>query len=95
MAIQSKLDLRSPGRKLHVGVILMGGETEILDVAPIDLVNAMTSKFNKDFPDDVFSAEAKKQSIDVEFHWVNETGNPAELSAGIKLLPTVCIRPVQ
>ena len=32
----------------------------------------------------------KKQALDFKFHWVNENGDDAKLTAGIILKPTVC-----
>lgn len=88
MAINT-VDLRAPNRTLHVGVILPGGETEILDVAPIDYLSALTHRFIKDVPDELFSAEQKKEAIDVEFHYVTEKGEPARMTAGMRLMATV------
>lgn len=84
-----QLDLHAPPRKVHAGVILMGGETEILDVAPIDLLNALTAKWNDVLPTEMVPDAARKEIMDIEFHWVNESGKPADLTAGIKMMPTV------
>lgn len=89
MAIQNKADLFSAGRTIHAGIILFGGETELLDIAPIDFFNAITTKFTKFVPEQVMPDEMRKQSLDVQFHWVNETGNPAALTADMKVLPSV------
>lgn len=79
------LDLSNPGRKIHAGIILMG-ETEILDVAPIDFLHALSKKFIQALP---LSDEVKAKALDMEFHWVTEKGEPASLTAGISLNATV------
>jgi hypothetical protein len=64
--------------------------TEILDVAPIDLLNGAAKEFTSELPDDLLAPELKAQAIDFEYHWVTETGvAPALLTSGIKMLPTV------
>ncbi|KAK7192103.1 hypothetical protein DPSP01_009765 [Paraphaeosphaeria sporulosa] len=78
------LDLSNPGRRIHVGIILMG-ETEILDVAPIDFLHALSPKFIHAMP---ISDELKAKALDMEFHWVTEKGEPASLTAGISLNAT-------
>jgi hypothetical protein len=37
-------------------------ETEILDIAPIDLLNGASKKFTGDLPDTLVSPELKKQA---------------------------------
>jgi hypothetical protein len=78
--------LSDPGRPIEAGVILMG-ETEILDVAPIDLLNGISKKFVNAFP---LSDELKAKAVDINFHWVTENGNPAKLTANMTLEATVC-----
>lgn len=65
--------------------------TELLDVAPVDLFNCITKEFLADFPDEAITQEEKKKALDIQFHWVNEGGKPAKLSAGMTVLPTVGI----
>ncbi|KAH7108655.1 class I glutamine amidotransferase-like protein [Dendryphion nanum] len=79
--------LRNPSRVLHVGVILMGGETEIIDVMPIDMLHGMGKKFIGDFSE-MFGKALVDQAFDMEFHWVNEKGNTARLTSNIKLEAT-------
>ena len=55
-------------------------------MAPIDLLNGLTPKFINTLP---VPDSIKKQAIDFEFHWVNEDGEEAKLTAGITLKPTV------
>ncbi|KAF2171013.1 hypothetical protein M409DRAFT_18985 [Zasmidium cellare ATCC 36951] len=81
----AKIDLRNPGRPIHAGIILMGGVTEILDTAPIDLLHGLTKSFMEQLP---LPDELKKQAIDVDFHWVNEKGTPASMTSGITLQTT-------
>ena len=79
------IDLSNPGRTIRAGVILMG-ETEILDVAPIDFLHGLNKKFGSLLP---FSDELKAQLLDIEFHWVNEKGDTAKLTSGISMNATV------
>lgn len=65
-----------------------------MDLAPIDLLNGMTKKFVADFPTEAVAQEIKDQALDIEFHWVNETGNTASLTSGITIKATVIPRPV-
>jgi len=81
------LDLHKPNRPIHVGVILLDAETEILDVAPIDMFNAFSKKFAKQL-EPFFPGDIGSQALDVEFHWVNEAGKTAKLTGGIQLVPT-------
>jgi len=64
-------------------------ETEILDIAPIDTFNAISTKFVNNFPEGVLPEHLRAQALDVEFHWVNETGKPAALTAGAHVNITV------
>ncbi|KIY03035.1 uncharacterized protein Z520_01501 [Fonsecaea multimorphosa CBS 102226] len=80
-------DLSKPNRTIHAGVVLMNSETEILDVAPIDLLNAVSKNFVQtveQFGPDGIAAQA----LDIEIHWVNETGKTAKLTGGLSLQPT-------
>lgn len=78
-------DLSNPNRTIRAGIILMG-ETEILDVAPIDFLHGITPKFVTAMP---IPDELKAKAIDIEFHWITETGNPAKLTSGISMNATV------
>ncbi|KAG9231389.1 class I glutamine amidotransferase-like protein [Amylocarpus encephaloides] len=82
------IDLTKPHRTIQVGIILMNSKTEVLDLAPIDLLNGMTLDFIGDFPPEVMPDEIKAKAVDMEFHWVNETGETAKLTAGLNILPT-------
>jgi hypothetical protein len=58
-------------------------------VAPFDIFNAISTKFVNNFPESMVSPEMRAQALDVEFHWVNEIGKEAHLTAGIHVNPTV------
>jgi hypothetical protein len=80
--------LRNPGRIIHAGVILMGGETEVIDVMPIDILHGMGKKFMGDFAE-FYGKNAVDQGFDMKFHWVNETGKTARLTTNITIQATV------
>ncbi|PMD37917.1 class I glutamine amidotransferase-like protein [Hyaloscypha variabilis F] len=86
------INLSKPHRPIRAGVILANSqhrrETEILDVAPIDIFNALTKKFVHNFPEHVLPEHLRAQALDFEFHWVNETGKAAHLTAGGIINPT-------
>ncbi|KAH7406351.1 class I glutamine amidotransferase-like protein [Phaeosphaeria sp. MPI-PUGE-AT-0046c] len=75
----STFDLSNPGRPIEAGVILMG-QTEILDVAPIDLLHGISKAFVDVLP---VSDDIKAKAPEVNFHWVTETGAPAKLTSHI------------
>jgi hypothetical protein len=67
-------------------------ETEILDVAPIDLLNGSSRDFVNNLSDRLVSPEMKQQAFDLEFHWVTENvNNPARMTSGIRIMPTVSL----
>ncbi|KAK4077773.1 uncharacterized protein Triagg1_3467 [Trichoderma aggressivum f. europaeum] len=83
------LDFANPGRPIHVGVTLLGWVTELLDVGPVDLLNAISTSFLKHMPDFIMPPELKRQSVDFDFHWVSETGKtPGLLSSNLSVVPT-------
>jgi transcriptional regulator GlxA family with amidase domain len=65
-------------------------ETEILDVAPVDLIHGMSKHFTEPMPEEIVPAHLKDQALDLAFHWVSEAGpdTPSRLTGGIRLLPT-------
>lgn len=67
-------------------------ETEILDVAPVDILHCFGKHFIGSMPDEWTSKELKAQALDFKFHWVSETGkeNNSHLTSNISLAPTVC-----
>lgn len=83
--MSSTFDLSNPGRTIQVGVILMG-ETEILDVAPIDLLHGFSNRFIQVLP---LSDELKAKALDIDTHWITETGAPAKMSANMTIQATV------
>jgi hypothetical protein len=78
--------LSNPGRAIEAGMILMG-ETEILDVAPIDLLHGISKKFVNAIP---LPEELKAKALDINFHWVTETGAAAKLTSNITMEATAC-----
>ena len=60
-----------------------------MDLAPIDLLNGVTKNFVNAIPASMMPDELKSHAIDFKFHWVNESGKPAKLTAGLSILPTV------
>ncbi|KAK4222637.1 class I glutamine amidotransferase-like protein [Podospora fimiseda] len=84
-------NLSKPNRPIHIGIILMAGETEILDVAPIDMIHGLTKQFIDPIPDALVDPELKSQALEkVHFHWISEAGSsvPSRLTGGISLVPT-------
>jgi hypothetical protein len=77
--------LSNPGRAIEVGVILMG-ETEIQDVAPIDLLHGISTRFINDLP---LPAEVKAKAPEMNFHWITENGEPGKLTSNIQIVATV------
>ena len=69
--------------------------TEILDVAPIDLFGGLRREAVKDWPPEILSEDLKKQAIDLDIHWVTETGSgsPAKLTSEARVIPTVSSYP--
>ncbi|KAF5004868.1 hypothetical protein FDECE_8650 [Fusarium decemcellulare] len=84
------LDLSKPDRPVHVGVLLMEGETEIIDVAPVDFLYSFSKKFVENFPTEMVSTDLKAQAIDFQFHWVSKAGPDGtnKLTGGLTILPT-------
>lgn len=61
--------------------------TEILDVAPVDLLHSLSKDFLKRLP--YVPAHLADQGIDIEFHWVTEHGDDGDATANIKIKATV------
>lgn len=68
---------------------ILNSRTEVLDLAPIDLLNGMDKTGIKGFPSELVSDEIKAHGLDMEFHWVNESGKTASLTSGLNIQPTV------
>lgn len=65
--------------------------TEILDVAPIDLLNGMTKSLLDSVSPEFIPADVKIKTLDIGFHWVSETGQGTScLTSGMSIVPTVC-----
>ncbi|KIW28101.1 uncharacterized protein PV07_07786 [Cladophialophora immunda] len=80
-------DLSKPNRTIHAGVLLMNSETELLDVAPIDLLYSVSKNYVQTLEE--FAPEGMAaQALDIEFHWVNQTGKTARLTGGVSIQPT-------
>ncbi|KAI0544134.1 class I glutamine amidotransferase-like protein [Xylaria curta] len=85
------LNLSKPHRPVHVGVILVKGETELLDIAPVDMIHGLSRHFIKTLPDDLGPAGFKEGAIDMQFHWVTEDGpsnTPGNFTSGLRVVPT-------
>ncbi|KAI0908781.1 class I glutamine amidotransferase-like protein [Ustulina deusta] len=84
------IDLAKPHRPINVGVILMKEETELIDVAPVDMLHGFSRHFVKTFPDALGPPGFKDGAVDFNFLWVTEAGEatPAKLTGGLRILPT-------
>ncbi|KAK8088493.1 hypothetical protein PG997_003454 [Apiospora hydei] len=90
----SSIDLSNPNRRIEVGVLLMNGMTEVLDVAPIDLLNGMTKSLMDNVSPEFLPDGVKYKAIDIEFHWVSETGQgTSRLTSGMSIVPTQDYKP--
>jgi hypothetical protein len=58
-------------------------------VAPVDMLNGLSKNMINFLP---LPDSMKAKGLDAEFHWVNEDGKEAKLTAGITLKPTVGCR---
>ncbi|KAM3486007.1 hypothetical protein MY3957_009844 [Beauveria namnaoensis] len=71
-------NLTNPCRAIQVGVILLQGLvkglTELIDVAPIELLSHVSHKFVDPLPEAVVPNHIKQQAHDFQFHWVSEEG---------------------
>ncbi|KAL4943087.1 hypothetical protein BDV06DRAFT_150529 [Aspergillus oleicola] len=87
--MSSLVDLRNPGRPIHVGVVLLNSTTELLDIAPVGFFSSISHNFLKDFPAEMCPDEMKAQAPDFVFHWVTESGEaPASLTGNMNVVPT-------
>ncbi|KAF2169405.1 hypothetical protein M409DRAFT_20624 [Zasmidium cellare ATCC 36951] len=80
-------DLSRPNRKIHAGVILLNSTTEILDIAPFHIMGGLSDRA-EDLPDSAWPRGMKDQAMDIECHWVNETGKPAQLTSNMSVNTT-------
>lgn len=63
--------------------------TEILDVAPLDVFSGLSKHFVDTLPMELLTDEQRAQALDVDFHWVSESGQSGQLTAGATIVPTV------
>lgn len=78
-------NLSNPGRPIEAGIIVMA-ETEVLDVAPIDLLHGISTRFINNLP---LPDELKAKAPVVNFNWITENGEPANLTSNMKVNATV------
>ncbi|KAF2761694.1 class I glutamine amidotransferase-like protein [Pseudovirgaria hyperparasitica] len=88
MSEHTTFSLSKPGRKIHAGVVLMNSVTELLDIGVVDLLGSIDKKNVEKFPEEIYSDEHKAQALEVEIHWVNETGGAGKLSPNLTLQAT-------
>ncbi|KJZ73657.1 hypothetical protein HIM_06990 [Hirsutella minnesotensis 3608] len=83
-------NLTSLGRAIRLGVILLEGLTEVMDVGPIDMLNEVSHNFQDLQADSLFSPELKAQAIDLDIHWVSEAGpsRPSRLTGNMMVTVT-------
>ncbi|KIW17679.1 hypothetical protein PV08_04874 [Exophiala spinifera] len=98
--MSTSFDLSKPNRPIHVGVILVDSLssnpflqqafriTELLDIAVVDLLSGLDKSIAATFPDALMPPHVKAHALDVETHWVNQSGKTARLSGNISLQPT-------
>ncbi|OLN96642.1 Isonitrile hydratase 1 [Colletotrichum chlorophyti] len=77
--------LANPNRKIHAGVILTNGVTEMLDVAPFEFF-ALTDEAACEMLK--LPKEMWKETIEIELHWVTEDGKPAKMRSAAHIQPT-------
>jgi hypothetical protein len=58
-------------------------------VAPIDIFSGLSKEYLHNFPDGLITEKMRQSALDVEFHWVNESGSEAKCTAGAIIKPTV------
>ncbi|EFY85264.1 hypothetical protein J3458_013370 [Metarhizium acridum] len=88
--MSQSFNLTNPGRILRVGVILLKGIVELIDVAPMDQIHEISHHFVDPLPPSVVIEDLKPQALNTEYHWVSEAG-PGTLvngTSGIVLAPT-------
>ncbi|GKT42794.1 uncharacterized protein ColSpa_02975 [Colletotrichum spaethianum] len=78
-------NLSEPNRKIHAGVILTKGVTEMIDVAPFEFF-ALVDKSACEMLN--LPREMWKDAIDVELHWVTEDGKPVRMKSAAHIQPT-------
>ncbi|KAI8234822.1 hypothetical protein K4K54_007570 [Colletotrichum sp. SAR 10_86] len=82
-------DLSKPNRKIHAGVILTKGITEMLDVAPFEFFHCFQWSGDKETAAAMNLPEnTMDEGLEFELHWVTEDGKPAKLASNAQILPT-------
>ncbi|WYZ42302.1 hypothetical protein EsH8_VI_000001 [Colletotrichum jinshuiense] len=78
-------NLSKPNRKVHAGIILTHGATEMLDIAAFETFVWMDKAGCKvlNLPEEMWV-----DAIDFELHWVTEDGKTAELRCGTQVQAT-------
>ncbi|KAF2968617.1 hypothetical protein GQX73_g4984 [Xylaria multiplex] len=66
------------------------GETELQDIAPVDMLHGLSRHFISTLPDALGPPGFKDGAIDFKFLWITEAGSaePANLTGGLRILPT-------
>ncbi|KZL85960.1 dj-1 family protein [Colletotrichum incanum] len=78
-------NLSEPNRKIHAGVILTKGVTEMLDVAPFEFFAWVDKRACEvlNIPEEMW-----KDTLDIELHWVTEDGKPVKMKSAALIQPT-------
>ncbi|KXH62101.1 hypothetical protein CSAL01_09825 [Colletotrichum salicis] len=80
-----EFNLSEPNRKIHAGVILTKGVTEMLDVAPFEFF-AWTDKASRQMLN--LPQEMREDNLEFELHWITEDGKPAQMKSRAQIQPT-------
>ncbi|KAK1458219.1 hypothetical protein CMEL01_15566 [Colletotrichum melonis] len=80
-----EFNLSKPNRKIHAGVILTKGVTEMLDVAPFEFF-AWTDKTSRQMLN--LPQEMWEDDIEFDLHWITEDGKPAQMKSRAQIQPT-------
>ncbi|KAJ4159551.1 uncharacterized protein LMH87_008449 [Akanthomyces muscarius] len=83
-------NLTNPDRVIRVGVILLKGIAELIDVAPVELFRHVSHEFVDFLPSSVVPDQLKPQAHNFDFHWVSEAGPalPMPGTSGVTIVPT-------
>jgi hypothetical protein len=57
----------------------------------VDIFSGISKAFLPNLPGFMMSDKMRDEALDVEFFWVNESGQHAELTGGMSVKPTVRI----
>ncbi|OAA53191.1 ThiJ/PfpI family protein [Cordyceps fumosorosea ARSEF 2679] len=83
-------NLTNPDRAIRVGVILLKGIAELIDVAPVELFRHVSHEFVDYLPSSAVPAQLKPQAHHFEYHWVSEAGSKSLMkgTSGSTIVPT-------